>query len=187
MKKDLKTPEGLIKASKKAYKRAGIKEKLSTFFAFIGLLAVALSFGSGVSAAGVGLAQDALLDKFAQTPQYQVQLQQDTEDALMSENITDSVKELNSNEYKERVLYACGDEGLIKKYNRLKKAGKALLITFAASAGQMVLSVPEMKITEFSGERDESRARDYQYEADVLLAERKREDEDDEKDDPIEN
>lgn len=184
------TSKELLKKSENAYKRASVKEKLSTLFAFIGVIAAALSLGSGVSAAGVGLAQDALLDKFAQTPQYQIQLKQDTEAALTSENITDSIVELNSNEYQEKVLYACGDEELIKKYNRLKKAGKALLVTFAASAGQMVLSVPEMKITEFSGEKDECRARDYQFEADVLLAERKREDEekdDDEKDDPIEN
>ena len=182
MKKDLTTREGLLIEAEKAYKRASTKDKLGNLFAFLGIFAIGLTVTSGIATGGVATAEAKLLDDFSQTPAYYSQLKEDAEVALTSENIADSLKELNSSEYKEKVLYENGDEALIRKYQRLKTAEKALLITLGVAAGQLVLAVPEMKLAEHSQENDECRARDYSLRAYLMPCKKDDENENNEDD-----
>lgn len=183
------TSKELLKKAENAYKRASVKEKISTVLVWIGVIALALCPTSGIAAAGVGLARNSLLDKYAQTSQYELRLEQDTQEALLSsDNLADAVKYFDSYEYKEKCLRESGQDDLIKKHDRLKKAEKGLLITLAASGGIMLASVPAIKLTESSQEKDEVRARDYAQKAQfATLQERKKDENDEENDDPIEN
>ena len=183
MRKDLTTSEGVLKESKRLFKRADIKEKIKEFLAGFAIAGVCAFVLSALSAMGVAIGEDNMLDNYSKTQTYQEQFLEDVEQISQSDGESENVNRFNSYEYKEECLLKSGDEKLTKKYTRLKKAKKALLIVTAASAGTALLSWPAYGIVGYSQENDTKRSWDYTWEAQRLA---KKEEEEGEYDDYVE-
>lgn len=152
-----------LKSSKVYYKRARIKNILSTIAIGGAATFVAVTIAAGIASMVYSLRSTKMVETYAATEDFAKQQKEYVETIEDPMEFIEGIEYVDSNEFKVNALKSSEDQAAISEYDKAHKGEKDWLIACAAAAGAGLAMALSGGALEHSKSKDESNANSAEY------------------------